>query len=91
MPAVVEPRTGLSMGQSCELMARTWGITREAQDQLALESHRRAAAAYDAGFFADLIVEFPGLRATTTCAATRTLEKLARLQARVSDARAAAR
>jgi len=45
LPAVVEPRTGLSMGQSCELMARTWQISRESQDQFALESHRRAIAA----------------------------------------------
>jgi acetyl-CoA acetyltransferase len=54
-PAVSEPRTGLTMGQSTELMAGRWGITREAQDQLAYESHRRAAAAYDAGFFDDLV------------------------------------
>jgi len=80
VPAVVEPRTGLSMGQSCELMARTWGITRAAQDQLALESHRRAAAAYDAGFFADLIVEFAGLRADDNLRRDSTLEQLARLK-----------
>jgi len=80
VPAVVEPRTGLSMGQSCELMARTWGITRTAQDQLALESHRRAAAAYDAGFFADLIVEFAGLRADDNLRRDSTLEQLARLK-----------
>ena len=45
-PAVVEPRTGLTMGQSCELMAKRWGITRQEQDELALASHKRAAAAY---------------------------------------------
>ena len=50
-PAVVEPRTGLTMGQSCELMARHWAIPREEQDRLALESHRSAAKAYDRGFF----------------------------------------
>ncbi len=54
-PSVNEPRTLLSMGQHCELMAKQWGITREAQDELAAESHRRASAAYDEGFFDDLI------------------------------------
>ena len=80
VPAVVEPRTGLSMGQSCELMARTWRITRDAQDQLALQSHRRAAAAYDAGFFDDLIVEFAGLRVDNNLRRDSTLEQLARLK-----------
>ncbi len=54
-PSVNEPRTLLSMGQHCELMAKQWGITREAQDQLAYESHTKAAAAYNEGFFDDLI------------------------------------
>jgi acetyl-CoA C-acetyltransferase len=80
VPAVVEPRTGLSMGQSCELMARSWGITRDAQDRLALDSHRRAAAAYDAGFFDDLVVEFAGLRADNNLRRDSTLEQLARLK-----------
>jgi acetyl-CoA C-acetyltransferase len=79
LPAVVEPRTGLSMGQSCELMARTWQIAREEQDRLALESHRRTAAAYDAGFFADLVIEFGGLRADNNLRRDSTLEQLARL------------
>jgi acetyl-CoA C-acetyltransferase len=48
LPGVAEPRTGLSMGESTELMVKTWGITREEQDQLALESHQKAAAAYAA-------------------------------------------
>ncbi len=54
-PSVNEPRTLLSMGQHCEMMAQHWGISREAQDQLAMESHHKAAAAYDAGFFDDLV------------------------------------
>ena len=49
-PAVVEPRTKLSMGQSCELMAQEWKVTREEQDQLALESHQKCAKAYEEGF-----------------------------------------
>lgn len=54
-PSVNEPRTLLSMGQHCEMMAKEWGITREAQDELAAASHLNAAAAYDEGFFDDLI------------------------------------
>ena len=55
-PANAEPRTGLSMGQHCELMAKEWQIPRAEQDQLAFRSHKRAAAAYDAGFLDDLVV-----------------------------------
>jgi len=68
------------MGQSTELMARTWQITREAQDAFALDSHRRAAAAYDAGFFADLVVPFHGLAADDNLRRDSTLEKLAKLR-----------
>ncbi|MGE0701453.1 MAG: acetyl-CoA C-acetyltransferase [Hyphomicrobiaceae bacterium] len=60
-PSVAEPRTGLSMGQHCELMAQHWHIPREAQDQLALESHRKAGAAYKSGFMDDLIVPCAGV------------------------------
>ena len=58
LPGVAEPRTGLSMGESTELMVKTWGITRAEQDQLALESHQKAAAAYAAGFYQDLVLEY---------------------------------
>lgn len=60
-PGVAEPRTGLSMGQHCELMAQKWEISREAQDKLAYESHKKAAAAYDEGFLDDLLVPFAGI------------------------------
>jgi len=80
LPAVAEPRTGLSMGQSCELMAQRWSISREAQDRLALESHQRAAAAYDAGFYQGLLVEFRGVRADNNLRRDTTLEKLATLK-----------
>ncbi|MCE3285278.1 MAG: acetyl-CoA acetyltransferase, partial [Steroidobacteraceae bacterium] len=73
-------RTGLTMGQSCELMAKRWGITRQAQDELALESHRRAAAAYESGFFADLVVPYRGLRQDDNLRRDSTLEKLAQLK-----------
>lgn len=80
LPAVSEPRTGLSMGQSCELMARTWGISRQEQDELALESHRKAAAAYDEGFYDDLLLEFRGLKVDNNLRRDTTLEKLGKLK-----------
>src|SRR5690606_11242154 len=61
MPGVVEPRTGLSMGQSCELMAKPWQLPGEEQDGLAMEGHDEAAAAWQAGFYDDLVVPFKGL------------------------------
>ncbi len=60
-PSTSEPRTGLSMGEHCELMAKEWGISRQAQDQLAYESHKKAAAAYDEGFMNDLVVPCAGV------------------------------
>jgi acetyl-CoA C-acetyltransferase len=80
LPGVVEPRTGLSMGQSCELMAKTWQIPREAQDQLALLSHKNAAAAYDAGFYDDLVVEYNGLKRDNNIRSDSSPEKLAKLK-----------
>jgi acetyl-CoA C-acetyltransferase len=80
LPAVSEPRTGLSMGQSCELMAKRWQVTRAEQDQLALESHRRAAAAYDEGFYRDLVFEFHGLREDDNLRRDTSLERLAKLK-----------
>ncbi len=80
LPAMSEPRTGLSMGQSCELMARRWQVSREAQDELACESHRRAAAAYDEGFYRDLIVEFQGLREDNNLRRDTSRERLAKLK-----------
>jgi acetyl-CoA C-acetyltransferase len=80
LPAVVEPRTGLSMGQSCELMARQWGISRESQDELALESHRRAAAAYDEGFYSDLLIDYQGIAQDDNLRRDTSLERLARLK-----------
>jgi len=55
-PSANEPRTGLSMGQHCELMAKRWQVSREDQDQLALASHNKAQLAYESGFFDDLVV-----------------------------------
>lgn len=80
LPAVVEPRTGLSMGQSCELMAKRWQITRAAQDQLAYDSHVKAAAAWREGFYDDLVVPFAGLKTDNNVRADTSVEKLAKLR-----------
>lgn len=79
-PSTQEPRTGLSMGQHCELMAREWEITREAQDELALRSHHNAARAYDEGFHDDLVVPFSGVLKDNNVRADTTLEKMATMK-----------
>jgi acetyl-CoA C-acetyltransferase len=75
-----EPRTGLSMGQHCELMAQTWNIPRDAQDQLALESHQKLAASYAEGWHNDLMTPFLGLTRDNNLRPDLTLEKLASLK-----------
>lgn len=79
-PANGEPRTGLAMGEHCELMAREWGISRADQDQLALESHLKAAAAYEAGFFDGLVSPYQGVSRDNNIRADSSLEKLASLK-----------
>jgi acetyl-CoA C-acetyltransferase len=80
IPGVAEPRTGLSMGESCELMVKEWKIPREAQDQLAYQSHIKAARAYEEGFFDDLVVPFNGVERDNNLRADTTLDKLATLK-----------
>jgi acetyl-CoA C-acetyltransferase len=79
-PGVAEPRTGKSMGESCEDMAKTWSIAREDQDRLAYESHQKAAAAYARGFFSDLVMPFRGLERDNILRPDTSLEKLAMLK-----------
>jgi len=79
-PGVAEPRTGMSMGDHCELMARQWKISREDQDKLALASHLKGAAAYERGFFRDLVVPFRGLERDGFLRPDTTLEKLGALK-----------
>jgi acetyl-CoA C-acetyltransferase len=79
-PSTQEPRTGLSMGQHCELMAREWGISRQAQDELAVRSHLNAAKAYDEGFHDDLLVACAGLVRDNNVRADANLEKMASLK-----------
>lgn len=76
-----EPRTGLSMGEHCELMAKRWQISRQEQDQWALESHLKAAAAYEEGFFDPLLATYHGVARDNNMRPDSSLEKLATLQA----------
>jgi acetyl-CoA C-acetyltransferase len=80
LPRNGEPRTGLSMGEHCELMAQTWNIPREAQDQLALESHLKMAAAYAEGWHDDLLTPYSGLTRDQNLRPDLTLAKLAGLK-----------
>jgi acetyl-CoA C-acetyltransferase len=79
-PAVVEPRTGLSMGQSTEVMAKRWQISRTEQDLLAYDSHLKAATAWRAGFYDDLVIEYLGLKADNNVRADTSLDKLGKLK-----------
>ena len=79
-PANGEPRTRLSMGQHCEMMAKEWEISREAQDQWALESHLKAAAAYEEGFFDDLLSPYQGVARDNNMRPDSSLDKLAALR-----------
>lgn len=80
LPANGEPRTGQSMGQHCERMAQEWKIAREDQDRLAMESHQKAAQAYDAGVFDDLVIPWGGICRDNNIRADSTMEKLGSLR-----------
>lgn len=80
IPGIKEPRTGKSMGESCEDMAKEWNISREEQDQLAYTSQQNCAKAYDAGFFNDLVINFKGKNKDGILRADTTLEKMASLK-----------
>ena len=79
LPANAEPRTGLSMGQHCELMVKDWGISREDQDQLTWNSHQNLLAAYNEGFFDNLLSPFNGVERDGIMRDTP-MEKLAKLK-----------
>ncbi len=79
-PGVTERQTGLSMGEHTELMAKEWKISQREQDELAYASHMKAAAAWKAGFYADLVVPFSGLTSDNNVRADTSLEKLAKLK-----------
>lgn len=79
-PRNAEPRTGLSMGQHCERMAKAWEISRAEQDELTLKSHLNAAAAWDSGFFDDLVVSHNGVIRDNIVRPDTSSEKLASLK-----------
>src|SRR3954469_22451599 len=79
-PSQGEPRTGLSMGEHCEEMAKEWKISREDQDSLALASHKNAASAWEAGFFKDLVFPFNNLGKDNNVRGDTSLEKLSKLK-----------
>jgi len=79
IPRNEEPRTGLSMGEHCAVMAAEWEIGREEQDELAMQSHHKLAAAYERGFMDDLVSPYLGLERDQNMRADSSLEKLAKL------------
>ena len=79
IPAVSNRTTGMSMGEHTEITAKEWGVGREAQDQVAFESHTRAVAAWNAGFFDDLVIPVGDLTRDTIPRTDTSLEKLAKL------------
>jgi len=80
IPRNAEPRTGLSMGDSAAITAKEWAVTREEQDELALRSHQRLAAAYERGFFDDLVTPYLGLKRDQNLRPDTSLERLAKLK-----------
>lgn len=80
LPRNAEPRTGLSMGEHAAITAERWGVTRADQDELALDSHRKLAAAYEAGFFDDLLTPYLGLTRDQNLRPDTSLEKLGALK-----------
>ena len=80
LPRNAEPRTGLSMGEHAALMARDWGVTREAQDELAVASHQAMAAAYERGFYDDLVSPYLGLERDQNLRPETSTDKLAKLK-----------
>jgi acetyl-CoA C-acetyltransferase len=79
-PGIAEPRTGMSMGQHCEEMAKEWKIGRREQDELALASHHNAAKAWQDGFFGDLVFPFENLSQDNNVRGDTSLEKLSTLK-----------
>jgi acetyl-CoA C-acetyltransferase len=86
LPANGEPRTGISMGQHCERMAREWQIPREEQDQLAMESHQKANRAYDDGIFDDLVTPWAGVSRDNNIRGDSNMEKLGSIRTVFSKA-----
>jgi acetyl-CoA C-acetyltransferase len=80
IPSNGEPRTGMSMGEHCEVTTKEWKIPREEQDRIAFESHQKLAKAYEEGFFTDLLTSYKGVVKDGVLRADTTMEKLASLK-----------
>jgi acetyl-CoA C-acetyltransferase len=80
IPRNEEPRTGLSMGEHCAIMAAEWEIGREQQDQLAVRSHHNLAAAYERGFMDDLVTPYLGLQRDQNLRPDSSVQKLGKLK-----------
>jgi acetyl-CoA C-acetyltransferase len=80
IPRNAEPRTGLSMGEHAAITAKEFGVSRDAQDELAYLSHKNMAAAYERGFFDDLVTPFLGLTRDDNLRPDSSLEKLGTLK-----------
>jgi acetyl-CoA C-acetyltransferase len=80
VPRNAEPRTGLSMGEHTAITARQWEIDREEQDEIAVQSHQKLAAAYDSGFLSDLVTPYLGLERDQNLRPDSTREKLSKLK-----------
>ncbi|MEX1140970.1 MAG: acetyl-CoA C-acetyltransferase [Thermoleophilaceae bacterium] len=80
VPRNAEPRTGMSMGEHCSIMATEWGVSREEQDELAARSHHNLAAAYERGFMDDLVNPYLGLERDQNLRPDSSVEKLAKLK-----------
>ncbi len=79
-PGVVEPRTGLSMGEHCERMVKEWQVTQREQDEIAFQSHMNAEKAYKNGFYDDLIIPVNGINKDSFIRADTSLDQLAKLK-----------
>ena len=79
LPGVKEPRTGLSMGESTEIIAKDYDISRHDQDALAIKSHKNASRAYDEGFYEDLVIPFEGIEKDNIIRNDSSIDKLASL------------
>src|SRR5829696_4207352 len=90
IPRNAEPRTGMSMGEHAAVTAKEWNISREAQDELAAASHNNMAAAYDRGFFDDLVTPYAGLERDQNLRPGSDVEKLAKLKPVFGDTMTAA-
>jgi acetyl-CoA C-acetyltransferase len=80
IPRNEEPRTGMSMGEHCAIMATEWGVAREEQDELTVRSHDNLAAAYERGFMDDLVNPYLGLERDQNLRPGSSVEKLGKLK-----------